>query len=655
MRSEKPALHSQGLCSSWFRSPRFWQTLAFVLADAAVIVLALYLAFVLRFDGTIPARYVSFFGWIVLFALAIKIPIFAALRMYRFVWAYVGVVEVTNAFLACFFGALALGAVLFALHDWPLLSGVPRSILAIDFALVLIGVVGIRLSKRLLRQARRSGAKQSHRRRALIVGAGDAGAQLVRAIQGERQAAFWPIGFVDDDPGKRGVAIHGVRVLGPRDRLPDLIRSHRAEAVIIAMPSAPSAVIRETVNLARQGEAREVKIVPFLSELYTGEVKVSEVREIEPEDLLGREQVAIDTHALERFLAGKAVLITGAAGSIGAELCRQVLRFKPRRLLALDFDETGLFHLERELGRRFPERDFAISVGDVRDRGRIVELFRAESPEVVFHAAAYKHVPLMEAFPGEAVKTNVFGTKVLASVARESGVAAFVFISTDKAVNPTSVMGATKRLAEMVVLTELGGTPTRGMAVRFGNVLGSRGSVLPVFAEQIRHGGPVTVTHPDMKRYFMTTAEAVLLVLQAAAMGRGGEVFLLDMGEPVRILDLAKDLIRFHNLEPDRDVPIVFTGVRPGEKLFEEVLTAEEGAEMTAHKLVFVAKLEPPGDRTRLDDGLGRLREAAEIGTKDAVLSLLRALVPTYRNEPAASAPPPSLASSEGGVSSTLR
>jgi len=631
MRSEKPTLHSQDLCSSWFRSPRFWQTLAFVLADAAIITSSLCLAFVLRFDGGIPERYVPVFAWTVLFALGVKVPILATLRMYRFVWSYVGLVEVLNAFLACAFGSLALSAVLFLLRDWPPLSGMPRSILAIDFAFTLIGVGGVRLSKRAFHQARRRGVHQGLGRRTLIVGAGDAGEQLVRAILGEKRAGFWPVGFVDDEPGKLGLVIHGVRVLGRRDRLPELIRSQRAEAVIIAMPSAPSTAIRETVSLARKGEVREVKIIPFLSELYTGEVKVSEVREVEPEDLLGREQVAIDTHALERFLEGKSVLVTGAAGSIGAELCRQVLRFKPRRLLALDFDETGLFHLERELGRRFPERDFAISVGDVRDRKRVEAVFRTESPQVVFHAAAYKHVPLMEAFPGEAVKTNVFGTKVLASVARESGAATFVFISTDKVVNPTSVMGATKRLAEMVVLTELGGTPTRGMAVRFGNVLGSRGSVLPTFEDQIRHGGPVTVTHPDMKRYFMTTAEAVLLVLQAATMGRGGEVFLLDMGEPVRILDLAKELIRFHNLEPDRDVPIVFTGVRPGEKLFEEVLTAEEGAEMTAHKRVFVAKLVPPGDRTRLDDGLGRLREAAETGTKDAVLSLLRALVPTYR------------------------
>jgi len=639
MSSEKPTLHRQFHCCSWFRSRRLWQTLAFVLADTAVIVLALYFAFVLRFDGTIPARYVSFFGWIVLFALAIKIPIFAALRMYRFVWAYVGVVEVTNAFLACVFGSLALGAVLFALRDWSRLSGMPRSILAIDFALVLIGVVGIRLSKRLLGQARRSGSKQSHGRRTLIVGAGDAGAQLVRAIQSEKQVTFWPIGLVDDDRAKQGAAIHGVRVLGQRDRLPELIRSHRAEAVIIAMPSAPSAVIRETVSLARQGGAHEVKIVPFLSELYTGEVKVSEVREIEPEDLLGREQVAIDPSALERFLKGKIVLVTGAAGSIGSELCRQILRFAPRRLLALDMDETGLFHLQRDLARRFPAQDPAIVIADVRDSLRMKSVFSSEKPHIVFHAAAYKHVPLMEAFPEEAVKTNVFGTRILAEAARDAGSEAFVFISTDKAVNPTSVMGATKRLAEMLVLTRLSGTRTRGMAVRFGNVLGSRGSVLPVFLEEIRHGGPVTVTHPDMRRYFMTTAEAVLLVLQAATMGHGGEVFLLDMGEPVRILDLAKDLIRFHNLEPDRDIPIVFTGIRPGEKLFEEVLTAEEGAEMTAHKRVFVARLSSLGDPAHLDSLLEQLHDQAEAGTGDGILSLLHVLVPTYRSGPGSSDP----------------
>jgi FlaA1/EpsC-like NDP-sugar epimerase len=328
-----------------------------------------------------------------------------------------------------------------------------------------------------------------------------------------------------------------------------------------------------------------------LSELYTGELRVSDMREVRPEDILPREPASVDLRAVDRFLRGKKVLVTGAAGSIGSELCRQILRFSPAQLLAVDFDETGLFNLELDLFKLFPKADVQVIVADIRDRAKMWSVFHRESPDLVFHAAAYKHVPMMENYPEEAVKTNIFGTQVVVQTACRVGVEAFVLISTDKAVNPVSMMGMSKRVAEMTTLAVGQGTSTRCMAVRFGNVLGSRGSVIPTFLEQIRRGGPVTVTHPDMKRYFMTTSEAVLLVLQAATVGNGGEVFVLDMGEPVKILDIAKDLIRFHGLEPDEDIPIVFTGIRPGEKLFEELLTAEEGTQATRYEQIFVAKM----------------------------------------------------------------
>jgi len=613
---------------------KFGRKAAFLLADAAVLALSLYLAFLLRFDGDIPSRYIPMFYWVLFFDLGAKIPILLLFRMYRFSWAYVGIEEILSTALACGVGSLALTALLFILRSWPDLSGVPRSILAIDFAFTLLGLGGIRLSKRIAAHAaiRTRDGLQSQGRPTLIVGAGEAGEQLLRGINREKSTGFCPVAFADDDPSKEGLLIHGVPVFGPIERLPEIIRSKHVETVIIAMPSAPSRAIRKTVELARKGGAQEVKIIPFFSELYTGELKVSEIRHVQPEDLLGREPVSIDTKALERFLRGKTVLVTGAAGSVGSELCRQILRFGSTHVFALDIDETGLFNLEKDLQRRFSASTVQILVGDVRDGVKMTAVLQNHRPQVVFHAAAYKHVPIMEAHPEESVKTNVFGTQVVVEEACRAGTEVFVFISTDKAINPTSVMGATKRVAEMVVLDKGKEAATRLMAVRFGNVLGSRGSALPLFTDQIKRGGPVTVTHPEMQRYFMTTAEAVLLVLQAAAMGQGGEVFVLDMGKPVRVLDLAKELIRFHGLEPDQDIPIVFSGIRPGEKLYEELLTAEEGTDATSHERVFVARMGTALSREQIRQLLERLRQSAEDFDRETIISCLQQLVPTYRS-----------------------
>ena len=602
--------------------------MGFLLADALVVALSLYLAFLLRFDGAIPLRYQPMLRSFIPIALGLKLLSFFLFRAYRFSWAYVGLEDLLNVVLASVVSSLALAAFLFLLHDSPVFLGFPRSTLAIDFAFTAIGVAGIRLSKRIAGVLRGGGPRARLGKRTLIVGAGEAGEQLVRSLKREEKAWFWPIGFVDDDPRKRGLLIHGVPVLGPRARLPELIRSREVEAVIIAMPSAPARVIRETVELVRQGGVKEIKIVPFLSELYTGEVKVSEVREVRPEDVLPREPVSVDLESLRRFFRGKRILVTGAAGSIGSELCRQILRFSPAKLLALDFDESGLFRLEMELERMFPRANVQTILADIRDRARVASILQVERPELVFHAAAYKHVPILEFNPQEAVKTNIFGTKIVAEEACRAGAEAFVLISTDKAVNPISVMGMTKRVAEMVTLAVGKGTPTRCMAVRFGNVLGSRGSVIPVFLEQIRRGGPVTVNHPEMERYFMTISEAVLLVLQAAAMGQGGEVFVLDMGEPVKILEIAKELIRFHGLEPDKDIPIVFTGIRPGEKLREELLTAEEGTEATKHKQIYVAKMSKRFSSEELLHKLDGLAKAIEEKAEgNAIKGMLREII----------------------------
>ncbi|MEA1871249.1 MAG: nucleoside-diphosphate sugar epimerase/dehydratase [Candidatus Bipolaricaulota bacterium] len=608
---------------------RIWRTLAFVGMDAAVLALSLYLAFLVRFDGQIAPRYLSILLSVLPLAVGVKVVVLASLGMYRFSWAYVGMEELVKTVLACAGGSLAFAGMLFALRHWPAAASVPRSIIAVDFAFSLLGIGGIRFFKRALSHMflhARVGTQGG--KRTLIVGAGDAGAQLVRALKEEKQSPFFPVGFVDDDPTKHGLVIHGVRVLGSRSSLPDLIWRRHVASIVIAMPSASARVLRETVKLARESAVKEVKILPSLSELYSGEIMTTDVREVKPEDVLPRNPVEIDTAMIRQSLSGKRVLVTGASGSIGSEICRQVLRFGVEELLALDIDETGLFNLNRELKSRSTSSHMRVIIGDVRDRARMRGVFSTHHPQVVFHAAAYKHVPLMEQFPAEAVNTNVFGTKTVLEEARRNGVEVFVFISTDKAVNPTSVMGATKRVAETIVRSPDNTSSTRCMAVRFGNVLGSRGSVIPTFVEQIKRGGPVTVTHPDMKRYFMITSEAVLLVLQAGAMGRGGEVFVLDMGESVLILDLAKELIRFHGYEPDQDIAIVFTGVRPGEKLCEELLTAEEGTEATKYAQIFVAKMNAGPSSTELSRYLEKLAHLIDQETdRDKLRVVLKEMV----------------------------
>ena len=597
---------SRPLLEHWPRARRF---LLLLLADGVVVTVSIWLAFLVRFDGKLPPRYLAMLRILIPLVLGVKLPIFVVFRIYRFSLVYIGLEELLNVTLACVTASLAVASLLFLLHGWPPLIGLPRASLAMDFAFTLLGVAAVRLAKRTLGIMSPRRRNRGHGKRTVIIGAGEAGEQLVRALKRETEAGYEPIGFLDDDPKKRGLVIHGVPVLGPRAKLPALVGLHRVEAVIIAMPSVPPKVIRETVELARESGVKDIKVLPFLSELYTGEVRVSDVREVRPEDVLPRQPASVDLDVIEKFLRGKRVLVTGAAGSIGSELCRQVLRFSPELLVALDFDETGLFYLELELKKRFPDAHIKVVVSDIRDRPRIQAIFDPERPQVIFHAAAYKHVPMMEANPEEAVKTNIFGTKVVVEEACRVEAEAFVLISTDKAVNPVSIMGMSKRVAELITVTVGERSSTRCMAVRFGNVLGSRGSVIPIFLEQIRHGGPVTVTHPEMERYFMTTSEAVLLVLQAATLGKGGEVFVLDMGKPVKILDIARELIRFHGLEPDKDIPIVFTGIRPGEKLREEILTAEEGTEATRHRQIYVAKMSKRLSLEGLQRKLGNLAE----------------------------------------------
>jgi FlaA1/EpsC-like NDP-sugar epimerase len=399
--------------------------------------------------------------------------------------------------------------------------------------------------------------------------------------------------------------------------------------VIIALPSAGSKTIKKAVEMGRSAGLRKIKIVPPIKEIISGKVSIRNIRAIEVEDLLGREPVGLDLGPIESFIKDKKVLITGAAGSIGSELSKQIAGFKPSHILLLDQDETGIFNISKELKERSPYLKFDSLIANIRNGEKIDQIFNDFKPDIVFHAAAYKHVPLMEKQPEEAVRNNILTTKSLASLSLKHRVGKFIFISTDKAVNPSSVMGASKRAGEMICQNLNQKNGTRFISVRFGNVLDSRGSVIPIFREQIKKGGPIEVTHPEMKRYFMTTSEACLLVMQAGAMGQGGEVFVLDMGEPVKIIDLAKEMIRLSGFEPDKDIPIIISEPRPGEKFFEEILTAEEGTEATNYQKIFRAKLSQVNEMN-LNQGLIRLEQAAQKQDKDEIINILKALIPSY-------------------------
>ncbi len=599
----------------------------FLICDAVLISLSVYLAFLVRFEGQIPGQYfLNIFG-IILSALIITLPLFYFLKLYYFTWIYVSAEELISLIKATGLSFLLLTASLFVLRDYPIFSGFPRSTLFITYFFIFIFCGGIRFAKRIYFQVF-PGSKKGEKERTLIVGAGNAGEQILRSILSFRETIYLPVGFIDDSPAKQGMLIHGLKVLGKISDIPKIVQEQKIEGLIVALPSAGAQVIRQAVEKGREARLRKIKITPSLNEIIDGRLSIGSLREVGVGDLLGREEVVLDQKSIENFLQNKIVLITGAAGSIGSELCRQVAKFKPSRLLLLDQDETGIFNISEELKDKFSKVDAKPLIADIRETEKINQIFKEYQPQVVFHAAAYKHVPLMEINPDEAVKNNIFGTKKVAEAAIKSGVEKFIFISTDKAVNPTSIMGATKRIGEMICQVSNNGV--KFVSVRFGNVLDSRGSVIPIFKEQIKKGGPVTITHPEMKRYFMTIPEACLLVMQAGAMGQGGEVFVLDMGKPIKIVDLAKELIRLSGLEPDKDIPIVFTEPRPGEKFFEELLSAEEGIVATNNKKIFISRLSEV-DREKLNSGLDKLKTAAEARNKETIIENLKELIPNYK------------------------
>jgi FlaA1/EpsC-like NDP-sugar epimerase len=565
------------------RLPLQKRQLVLLIFDFFFLNLALYLAFWLRFEGYVPIPYYDTYLNTYLIITLVQLVVFIAVGLYNNLWSYASVEDLVRVVLAVSFAMLAAAAANYLLG-----FTYPRSIYPIAWLLNNFFIGGMRFGFRIWRHYYYLRFEEDYKK-ILIYGAGDAGVMVLNELQKHRDLLKqYPIGFIDDDEQKWNMTIQGLKVFGGRQKMPELIRTHKVDEVLIAMPSAPNKVIRELVELCHQCQVK-VKTLPGVYELLNGVASIQHIRDVQIEDLLGREPVKIDLEQVSGYLSGAVVLVTGAGGSIGSELCRQIARLHPRQLLLFGHGENSIYEIHRELVQKHRELAIEPLIGDIKDKSRLEEVFDQSRPQVVFHAAAHKHVPLMQTNPGEAVKNNILGTMNVAETAHRFGAARFVLISTDKAVNPTSVMGASKRVAEIIIQCLNQVSDTKFCAVRFGNVLGSRGSVVPLFKEQIARGGPVTVTHPDMVRYFMTITEAAQLVIQAGAMVQNGEIFVLDMGEPVRILNLARDMIRLSGFEPGRDIEIKFTGIRPGEKLREELLTEEEGITATKHKRIFIA------------------------------------------------------------------
>src|SRR3989338_4348490 len=593
---------------SLFKKTAIKRTIFFIICDIFFIALSIYLAFLLRFDLNIPKQYDPFILRIIILTVIFTVPVFYFQKLYSFSWSYVSANEIVSLFLATTISFIFLSITIFLSNYFPRFLNFPRSTIFVSYILILIFCGGIWFSKRIFLQI--LGSKRiTGKEKTLIVGAGDTAEQILRNILSSKSNPYFPIGFVDDNLMKKGVKIHGISVLGKISDIPAIVQEHQVKQLIIALPSMSNKTIKEAVALGRKAGLRKIKISPNLNEIIRGNISLKNLKDIDAEDLLGRDQISLDKKQVESFIKDKIVLITGAAGSIGSELSLQVAKFKPSLLILLDQDETGIFHILGIIKDKFGSLKIQPLVGDITDEEKIGFIFMQYKPAIVFHAAAYKHVPLMEAQPDEAVKNNIFGTKILIDASIKNNVEKFIFISTDKAVNPTSVMGTTKRIGEMMCQVYNQKNITNFVSVRFGNVLNSRGSVIPIFKEQIKRGGHVEVTHPDMQRYFMLTSEACLLVMQAGAMGNGGEVFVLDMGSPIKIVDLAKDMIRLSGLKPDQDIAIVFVGMRPGEKLFEEIMTAEEGIASTQNQKIFTAKLSAI-DVVHLQKNMDILRQA---------------------------------------------
>jgi len=598
------------------------RTFLFMLLDALLINLALFGSFYLRFEEGLPAEYFSTYKVAAIVSTIVLLLAFHIFGLYRSIWRYASVGELLSIVYAVMVGAAVAISIVYFISP----KRLPHSVSALFLLLVFFFIAGLRFSQRVRQENSIFSVRNKDQRKVLIIGAGDAGVLALRELKKRDFHEGMPVGFADDSRNKINLHVQGFPVLGSREDIPEIVERYQVDEIIIAIPSASGDAIREIVEICKETKVSSLKILPGVHDILSGKITVSAIREVQVEDLLGRDPVSVDLEEVAGYLKNQTILVTGAGGSIGSELCRQIVQFSPSRLILAGHGENSIFDIEQEL-KEYP---VSAEIFDIKDREKVRLIFEKYQPSVVFHAAAHKHVPLMEGNPEEALKNNILGTHNLASAAEQTGVKTFVLISTDKAVNPTSVMGASKRIAEMIIQDFDRKSKTKFAAVRFGNVLGSRGSVIPTFKKQISAGGPVTVTDPDMTRYFMTIPEASQLVVQAGAMAAGGEIFILDMGKPVKIIDLAKDLIRLSGFEPDKDIKIEFTGIRPGEKLYEELLTSEEGTSATKHKRIFVAR--PNHIQSELIARiLETIRERGSYLKKEEIETAIRRLIPAFR------------------------
>jgi FlaA1/EpsC-like NDP-sugar epimerase len=608
----------------------FWIML---LGDALFVFFAYYSAYHLRFEGNIPPSMMTSFLYSVIWIVPLKILCFIFFDLYKGMWRYTGMYDLLNILKACASSSVLIVLILLITIRF---AGFPRSIFVIDFLLILIFVSGFRLSIRLLHSyVDKKNALpllwmgKDAIKRLLVIGAGDAGEKLLREIREGPNLHYDVVGFIDDDVSKQRRTIHGVPVLGSIKDIDEITKKNKVEEIVIAMPSATAEQMRRFVEFCEE-TGLPYKTLPVLSELLDGKVSVSSVREVRYEDLLRREPVNLEPTLIGKYLTDKRVMVTGGAGSIGAELCRQIARFKPESLILADRSESGLYETELELIAKFPDLNTLSVLGPIQYRYLMEKVFKEHHPQVVFHAAAYKHVPMMETQPWEAIFNNILGSQTLLDLCHLNGVERIVVVSTDKAVRPTNVMGASKRVVELLTQIYAHEYNSRCMAVRFGNVVGSAGSVLPLFEKQIGRGGPVTVTHPEVTRYFMTIPEAAQLILQAGSIGRGGEIFVLKMGTPVRIDEMARDLIRMSGLKPDLDIEVKYIGLRPGEKLYEELITEGEGIQETQHEDIMVLNCENGSCLSEMNQHIEELVRLAEACDAEGIRRALKRIVPEY-------------------------
>ena len=611
--------------------------------DAFLLAAAWYMAHLVRFDFSVPPEWLHTCLRTLPLVLGVKVLVFFFLDLYRGMWRYTSTADLLNIIKAATVSSLMIIAVVMLKTRF---VGFSRSIFIIDWCLTILFIAGCRLAIRLFFDLLKENEpwwsaasklfspfkrRRSDSKNLLIIGAGDCGEKIYREIRDNARLRYNVVGFLDDDRAKRGMKIHSIPVLGEIEDLEPIAKTVDADEMLIAIPSANSEQMRRVVSLCKKSGVA-FKTIPGMGELINGRVSVSAIREVAYRDLLGREVIKLDVEKIGAYLQGKSVLVTGAGGSIGSELCRQICRFRPKRIVLYERAETPLYELELELKKSFPELEVRALLADVRDRNQLEKAFESAKPHTVFHAAAYKHVPMLELQPWKAIKNNIQGTRNLIDMSNNFSVERFVFVSTDKAVHPANVMGATKRVAEMLTQSQNGceTTDTRFMIVRFGNVVGSVGSVVPLFKKQIEKGGPVTVTHPEVTRYFMTIPEACQLILQAGSMGEGGEIFILEMGTPIKIDDMARDLIRLSGFEPDVDIKIEYIGLRPGEKLSEELITEGEGIIPTSHEKIMVLE----GIECNLDVLNGNVDELVQLSREqnaEKIKERLQEIVPEYK------------------------